>query len=214
MSFFTTPFTLFLFLSCRGHNDSFTVKSKQPLGSLKRIVLAHVERPDEPLDVRSAKWCCEQVQVKETATGTTYVFAVNDALALNGEPRVYKLTNKKESLANMHKKLATLTYQLSVATGKSGTSAWHIFSFSLQLIFAIYLVIVVLLQMPKCTRRCSASTATLASGRWCRRPAAASIATTSRSSWSSRPTSGRSSASWSSTTTAASKRTGTWITWT
>ncbi len=103
----------------RGHQDVFVYKTRS-VGQLKRIILGHVERQDEPpmsREERSAVWGCQEVQVTDMSTGTVYVFPVKDGLALNKEPKVYKCKESKESLASVTKQLNSVKYEVIVYTG-------------------------------------------------------------------------------------------------
>ena len=91
------------------------------VGSLKKIVLGHVSKQDDPPRTReeqNGRWICDRVVVKDTSTGTEYLFPVNDALGLDKEPKLYRCENKRESLAAKTKTLKNVNYEVLVCTGK------------------------------------------------------------------------------------------------
>ena len=77
------------------------------MGTLKKIVLGHIEREDEPptREERNAEWICYQVNVKDLGTNTTYIFPVGHPIGLNKEPRMFKCESKKDSLVNLTRQL-------------------------------------------------------------------------------------------------------------
>ena len=104
----------------------FVTKS---VGSLKKIVLAHVSKQDDPpktREERNAPWTCLQVVVKDLGTGTSYLFPVMDTLILDQDPKLYKLETKKESLIVKSKSLSNIKYDLVVVTGGEKGSACSI----------------------------------------------------------------------------------------
>ncbi len=112
----------------RGHSDVISFNTKS-VGSIKRIVLGHLSRPDEPPKTRAeraAPWICSQVIVKDLGTDTKYVFPVMDALLLDQEPKMYRLESKKEGMVNKARMLNEVKYEVTVVTGSdksAGTSA-------------------------------------------------------------------------------------------
>lgn len=112
----------------RGHSDviSFATKS---VGSLKRILLAHVSRPDDPPGTRAernAPWICSQVIVKDMGTDTKYVFPVMERLLLDQEPKMFRLESKREGVVSKSRQLNEVKYEVTVVTGSdksAGTSA-------------------------------------------------------------------------------------------
>jgi len=102
----------------RGQTDKFTFKTRS-VGSLKKIVLAHVSQDerDATREQRNVQWICQQVKVKDTSTGTAYIFPVNDVLVLNAKPKVYRCEDRKESMVNMTRSLKNVEYQVKIVTG-------------------------------------------------------------------------------------------------
>lgn len=112
----------------RGHSDviSFAAKS---VGSLKRILLAHMSKADDPPRTRAernAPWICSQVIVKDLGTDTKYVFPVMEPLLLDQEPKMFRLESKREGLVSKSRQLSEVKYAVTVVTGSdksAGTSA-------------------------------------------------------------------------------------------
>ena len=102
----------------RGQTDKFLFKTKS-VGVLKRILLGHVKATNEPLtrEERNAAWICQQVNVKDLSTDTTYKFPVQDAIILNQEAKMFKCEGKKDSMVNLTRHLKNLTYEVTVVTG-------------------------------------------------------------------------------------------------
>ena len=112
----------------RGQTDVFKFVTKS-VGSLKKIVLAHVSKQDDPprtREERNAPWTCLQVVVKDLGTGTSYLFPVMDTLVLDQDPKIYKLETKKESLIVKSKSLTNIKYDVTVVTGGEKGSACSI----------------------------------------------------------------------------------------
>jgi hypothetical protein len=101
----------------RGQTDKFTFKTRS-VGTLKKIVLAHVSQDErDTREQRNLQWICQQIKVKDTNTGTVYIFPVNDVLVLNGKPKVYRCEDRKESMVNMTRSLKNVEYQVKIQTG-------------------------------------------------------------------------------------------------
>ena len=101
--------------------------STKSVGPLKMIVLGHVSKQDEPprREDRNAPWMCEQVIVKDTSTGNTYIFPINETLILDKEPKLYRGKLAKESIVSKTKALEEISYEVTVFTGSesSGTTS-------------------------------------------------------------------------------------------
>lgn len=116
----------------RGQTDEFKINAKS-IGNLKRIVLGHVSKEDDPprtKEERNAAWNCYQVQVKDTSTGVTYIFNTNEPLVLDQDPRAFKCSNKREGIVAKTKALENIKYEVSVYTGSErggSTSNYYFF---------------------------------------------------------------------------------------
>lgn len=111
----------------RGQTDEFKIIAKS-LGNLKLIVLGHVSKEDDPprtKEERNAAWLCYQVVIKDTSSGVTYVFPVNEPLLLDRDPQAYKCASRKEGIVAKTKVLENIGYEVTVYTGNErgcGTS--------------------------------------------------------------------------------------------